>query len=183
MSKIKIKALLYLAAFAIVCWILILVNSNAEAKSIEEDLINKLRQEQRYIDMTELYSEAEVNIMAKIVWAEARGLESDMEKAAVVWCILNRVDDERFGDSIKRVATAPNQFAYRKNAPVDEEIKNLVLDVLDRWILEKLGVESCGRILPKEYVFFHGARGHNWFKKQLRTTEYWNWDCQNPYED
>ena len=38
--------------------------------------------------------EAEVEMLARLIWGEARGIPSDMHKAAVVWCVLNRVDAE-----------------------------------------------------------------------------------------
>lgn len=40
----------------------------------------------------ELWTEADLELIAQTVWAEARGVESRAEQAAVVWCILNRVD-------------------------------------------------------------------------------------------
>lgn len=39
-----------------------------------------------------LWTGADLELIAQTVWAEARGVESRAEQAAVVWCILNRVD-------------------------------------------------------------------------------------------
>ena len=50
-------------------------------------------EEQEYIP-----DAAEVEALAKMLYGEARGIASDMEKAACVWCVLNRVDDPRFPD-------------------------------------------------------------------------------------
>ena len=36
---------------------------------------------------------AEVEALTKMLYGEARGVASDIEKAACVWCVLNRVDD------------------------------------------------------------------------------------------
>ena len=55
--------------------------------------------------------EAEVEMLARLIWGEARGVPSDMHKAAVVWCVLNRVDDPRFPDTVLEVLEAPYQFA------------------------------------------------------------------------
>ena len=38
---------------------------------------------------------AEVEALAKMLYGEARGIASDTEKAACVWCVLNRVDNPR----------------------------------------------------------------------------------------
>lgn len=52
-------------------------------------------EEQEYIP-----DAAEVEALAKMLYGEARGIASDMEKAACVWCVLNRVDDPRFPDTV-----------------------------------------------------------------------------------
>lgn len=75
------------------------------------------------------YSESDVELIAKTVWQEARGIPSKAEQAAVVWCILNRVDDDRWGDTIAEVVTAPHQFAYDAGAPVTDELRQLAEDV------------------------------------------------------
>lgn len=85
-----------------------------------------------------LWSEEEVDVLAKMVWGEARGVPSDTEKAACVWCALNRVD-HGYG-SITTVVTAPYQFiGYDADNPIDDEIKALCEDVLTRWYAEKMG--------------------------------------------
>lgn len=55
--------------------------------------------------------EAEVEMLARLIWGEARGIPSDMHKAAVVWCVLNRVDAEGWPDTVAEVVTQPHQFA------------------------------------------------------------------------
>lgn len=47
--------------------------------------------------------EAEVEMLARLIWGEARGIPSDMHKAAVVWCALNRVDAEGWPDTVAEV--------------------------------------------------------------------------------
>ena len=58
-------------------------------------------EEQEYIP-----DAAEVEALAKMLYGEARGIASDMEKAACVWCVLNRVDDPRFPDTVLEVLEA-----------------------------------------------------------------------------
>ena len=57
----------------------------------------------------ELVSDEEIDMLAKTVWGEARGC-NEYEQSLVVWCILNRYDDGRFGSSVKDIITAPHQF-------------------------------------------------------------------------
>lgn len=126
-----------------------------------------------------------IDMLAKTVWGEARGC-GDTQKAAVVWCILNRVDSDRFPNDIKSVIeqTNPNQFkGYNESYPVEEEIVNLVEDVLIRYGHEKNGdfVGSSGRVLPKEYLFFRAKDGVNVYRTGNSTTDYWAWAWGTPY--
>lgn len=131
-----------------------------------------------------LYTELEVDMLARLIYTEARGVQSKTEQAAVVWVVLNRLDNpNRPENTIAEVVTAPYQFAYRAEAPVLPEFKKLTCDVLERWQAEKNGAADVGRVLPREYQYFEGDGGRNWFSKEWRSTEYWGWDMDSPYED
>ena len=128
------------------------------------------------------FTNEEIDHIAKTVWGEARGL-SKTHQAGVVWAILNRCDDGRFGKGIISVVTAPGQFAgYRSSNPVDPEIRELVVDVLDRYSKEKAGIENVGRVLPKEYLYFRGNGKVNLFSKKWNSTNIWGWSLESPYE-
>lgn len=133
----------------------------------------------------DLYSDADVDVIAKTVYGEALITHSDMEMAAVVWCILNRVDSEEdfFPDTIMEVVTQESQFhGYSESNPVDPHIEWLVRDVLDRWVLEKAGAEGVGRVLPKDYLYFWGDGRHNHFTTEYHAGTTWDWSAENPYE-
>ena len=98
----------------------------------------------------------EIEMLAKTVWAEARGVKSTAQQAAVVWCVLNRVDAGGYGETIAEVVSAPYQFAYDPASPVTGEFLILAEDVLLRWGAEKAGEEDVGRTLPADYLFFEG---------------------------
>lgn len=126
----------------------------------------------------------EATVMARCLYGECRGIESDMEKAAVAWTILNRVDDPRFPDSIVSVIIQPNQFTgYKKTNPVDQELLDLSMDVILRWKMERDGEQEVGRVLPAEYVFFVGRNGRNYFGYEWPVTEVWDWSAEDPYAD
>lgn len=130
-------------------------------------------------------SDAEITMAAQTVWGEARGIPSQMEQAAVVWCILNRVD--KYGDSLEKIVTAPNQFAYgAENGTVDDygrDLEELVRDVVDRWEREKNGEWPVGRVLPAGYLYFGGENGRNWFRPEYDSFDrVWDWPLPNPYE-
>lgn len=125
----------------------------------------------------------EANMLAKLIYREARGIKSDSQKAAVVWCVLNRFDNGNYGDSIKTVITKKHQFAWVPNTPVEDEFLELSNDVLIRWLLEKEGFSNVGRVLPNDYLFFAGRNGLNYFRKNYHSRTYWDWSLQSPYED
>lgn len=125
-----------------------------------------------------------IEAIAKTVWGEARDC-STTEQAAVIWCILNRKDDERFPNDILEVITQENQFdGYNVNNPVDEEIWSLCEDVFFRWVLERISVGNVGRVLPKEYCWFRGNGQENIFRDAYDGNyNIWNWALDSPYED
>ncbi len=131
---------------------------------------------------TKYEGSAEIDMLAKLIYREARGVKSDTEKAAVVWCVLNRVDDTRHPNTIKKVITQKHQFAWRYRTPIKQEFKDLALDVVIRWELEKLGYADVGRVLPSGYLFFAGRHGHNWFRNVYRSRNYWDWSTDSPYD-
>ena len=113
----------------------------------------------------ELYfTEDDVVAMAKMLWGEARGCVLDNQQKAV-WCVLNRVDDPRFPDTIQGVLSQPSQFfGYSPNFPVTDELYTVALDVLTRWSLEKQGV-TVERELPNTYLWFTGDGVQNHFRE------------------
>ena len=98
----------------------------------------------------------DVVMVSQTVWGEARGCRR-AEQEAVVWCILNRVDDSRFPNTISGVITAVGQFSgYSPKFP-SEDFKELAEDVLIRWHNGEHGI-------PTDLVFFRSdGQGHNTF--------------------
>ena len=110
------------------------------------------------------FTEADVIALAQMLYGEARGCTVDNQMKCV-WCVLNRVDDARFPDTIIGVLSQPSQFhGYSPNFPVWDELKEVARDVLTRWSLEKQGV-AVERELPTEYVFFTGDGIQNNFRE------------------
>lgn len=133
-----------------------------------------------------LYSESDIEIAAKIILKEAEsvkdncGVSGDCHRAAVIWCILNRVD-AGYGD-FEEVATAPNQFAYYPNTRIVKEFYELAEDVLDRWSQEKAGIKDVGRVLPQDYLWFRGNGKVNIFRNKYKGNyKTWDWSLPDPY--
>lgn len=122
----------------------------------------------------------EIEMLAKVIYREARG-GSKRSQSAVAWCVLNRVDAKGYGNTIKKVITAPNQFAWYPDTPVTKAQKQIAKDVVIRWLLEKEGFEEVGRTLPKSYKFFSGDGKQNYFRKEFKSTTFYDWSLESPY--
>lgn len=140
------------------------------------------------ISMDEAVSNTDAEVIAQILYHECRSLPK-LEQSAVVWVILNRVDSELayFPDTVhevctQKIGTMP-MFAYREDAPVEEALYLLAVDVLTRWQREKAGETDVGRTLPQEYVYFWGDGRHNYFRQEYQGKQYWDWSLPNPYEE
>ena len=111
------------------------------------------------------FTEADVTAIAQMLYGEARGCTVDNQMKCV-WCVLNRVDDPRFPDTIIGVLSQPSQFhGYSPNFPVWDELKEVARDVLTRWSMEKQGV-TVERELPDTYCWFTGFNGSNHFREE-----------------
>ena len=88
----------------------------------------------------------EIDLLAKIVWLEARG-ESDLGKQAVVEVVFNRMIHEYFQGSLYEVLSSRNQFSTWKNKniakPTDSEY-----DAINKVLNGKTN------ILPIDTVYF-----------------------------
>lgn len=129
---------------------------------------------------------AEEEIMlAKLVWAEGRGVTGEKwgvsgkaRQAAIIWTVLNRVDNGYWGDTIAEVVTYPDQFAYSEDCPVEIPLLDLAYDVLIRW---ETGGE--GRVLPPEYLYFGGENDENYFRTDYDALgDNWDWSLPDPYK-
>ena len=126
-------------------------------------------------------TQEEIEMIAKVLYREARGVEDKDQIAAVAWCILNRVDHPNHPNTIKEVITQPEQFAWVEDTPVEDWLLELANDVVYRWCLEKEGQENVGRTLPKGYCFFIGDGKYNHFRQNFNSKQIWNWSYPQQY--
>lgn len=142
-------------------------------------------------EQPKLYTDEWAVALAKMAYGEARGVleysvedrvvSSEAQIAATMWTALNRVDAGKVTDAVAAVA-APNQFAgYSVDKPVDDELLALAYDVLDRWNAEKYGETEVGRVIPADYLYFHGDGQHNHFRNKFEGGQYWDWSLPDVY--
>lgn len=140
------------------------------------------------VEYEKLYTEADVIALAKMAWGEALVTKSDTEMAATMWCVLNRFDCNdpyyRNCKTIEAIVKQSGAFAgYSSRNPEDEHLIWLARDVLDRWNAEQHGETDVGRVLPADYLFFHGDGKHNHFRKEYKHDgHYWDRSLESPYE-
>ena len=79
-------------------------------------------------------SNEDIELLALVTMAEAEG-ESEEGKRMVIDTILNRVDSERFDNTISEVIYAPNQFTSMWNGRVD---RCYVADDICQLVIEEL---------------------------------------------
>ena len=139
------------------------------------------------VEWPKLYTDEDAVALAKTLYGEARGVHNNgivsgtAQKAAVIWCVLNRYD-VGYEDSIVEVCAAKGQFVgYSKSHPVWDELLELSYDVLDRWNAEKHGETDVGRVLPAGYLWFSGDGEYNHFRNEYRTSVRWDWSLEDPY--
>ena len=124
-------------------------------------------------------------LLAQVTWGEARGLDI-MRQSAVMWCVLNRLSDDRFAQynyqTIEDVITHPNQFYWGSSFPVTDELFALANDVLARWHMEQNELLlNSGRTLGERFCWFRGDGKDNYFRDAYSGGNIWNWAFGSPY--
>lgn len=113
--------------------------------------------------LVEQYSDAEVELLTRIVYAESRG-ESDLGQKAVANVVLNRVESKKFPNTIHGVVYQRSQFqptssSWFATMRADERTKRNVQAVLDG-----------ERVLPDNALYFKATYCKvNWRMKHLTT--------------
>lgn len=95
---------------------------------------------QQETESSEIYSENDKILMARVVFAEARG-ECDEGQQAVVQVIMNRVNSTVYPDAISEVIQQPGQFVIGSRY-TDKEMRNV------EYVLEN------GYDLPNDVMYF-----------------------------
>jgi hypothetical protein len=121
-------------------------------------------------------TQSDIADLANVMHSEANGL-STREVAMVAWCVLNRVD---VGQGTIHSICNSNQFTRKGNKT---QYAWLAEDVLERYYLEKTGVQDVGRVLPNNYLYFTGDGKHNYFRSSFKGARVLYFpELTNPYE-
>jgi len=159
------------------------VQDEATAEAPEQVVTNEQVVEKPVTDgNAKHYSDRDAVDIAKVLYKECRGVPSKTEQACVAWTILNRVD--LHSSTVYSIVRSPGQYAFSESTIVDDTLLSLAYDVLERWSMEKDGVDNVGRVLPKDYTYFNGKNGRNWFRNSYSGSySIWDYSLPSPYEN
>ena len=182
MDKARLGFRIAVAVWAVVASAVLIWWATRESEPPVEEVV----QVTEVVETTAVYEpwtvqEEDAIMLARLAWCEARGCTTT-EQAAVMWCVLNRVDDPRFPSTIRDVILQENQFYYLDDAPATEELLSLARDVLARWGMEDLLVDA-GRVLPEGYCWFRGDGVRNYFRDAYQGGNTWDWSWGSPYAE
>ncbi len=156
-------ALLCTAIMALLILIACALNKPAEPEPPEVDTKGLCVVEIKEPEYEMYFTEADVIALAQMLYGEARGCTVDNQRKCV-WCVLNRVDDARFPDTIIGAVSQSGQFyGYSPYFPVWDNLRAVALDVLTRWSMEKQGADVA-RELPSTHLWFTGNGSENVFR-------------------
>lgn len=160
-------------------------------QKVDEEL--EKTEEVKKVEYPKLYTEQDAIALAQMLYGESiyvptlytwdgKVVSSECQNAACVWAVLNRWDPAQY-DSIYEIVTRPYQYhGWKASNPVDPYWLELVYDVLDRWNREMHGETDVGRVLPSNYIYWHGDGTYNYFRNWYTGGYgYWDWSYHDPY--
>lgn len=105
------------------------------------------------------WTQDDVELLARLLWSSP--LRNEDAKRQLVWCVLNRVDDERpmFARTIAGNVTKKEFTFYDKRAYLSETNLRIAREELGRWTRVLSGTEE--RPVPEGYVYLRFAGDNN----------------------
>jgi len=131
-------------------------DTNSQTTTVEESII-----EIEPIIETEPFTDEEVEAIAKTLAGECYDDKLN-DKRLVVEVILNRVSDDRFGESVIEVVSAKGQFDgyWKQSRPVSDSDIRIAKETLREWYKN-----GCKKL--SEYIYFcAGPNRENVFRTQ-----------------
>lgn len=140
-----------------------------DAQGIMDEIVKESQDEHRQGDMGITYEEAQMLMKIAMAEAESDGVEG---KAMVMAVILNRVNDDRFPDSIEGVIFQEGQFSpiadgrYKKAVPdVECNLALAEIEMGEYETVDALYFENAGACWQSKNCIYLGTVGHHKFYK------------------
>ena len=105
------------------------------------------------------WDESDVELLARLLWSSP--LRNEDAKRQLVWCVLNRVDDERpmFPRTIAGNVTRKEFTFFDRKAYLSETNLRIAREELTLWTRVLSGIED--RPVPEGYVYLRFAGDNN----------------------
>ena len=105
------------------------------------------------------WTEDDVDLLARLLWSSP--LRNEDAKRQLVWCVLNRVDDERpmFPRTIAGNVTRKEFTFFDRKAFLSETNLRIAREELERWTRVLSGIEE--RPVPEGYVYLRFVGDNN----------------------
>ncbi len=105
------------------------------------------------------WDESDVELLARLLWRSP--LRNEDAKRQLVWCVLNRVDDERpmFPRTIAGNVTRKEFTFFDRRAYLSETNLRIAREELERWTRVLSGIEE--RPVPEGYVYLRFIGDNN----------------------
>ena len=114
------------------------------------------------------WTDNDVAVLSRMVWGEGRGVSRNEQKL-IVWTVINRLEDGRYGSSLIGIVRARGQFhGYSARHPVTTAIRDMVTEVLEAWDRGEGGKVYPPFATTPCYRYFWGDGRHNWFRTNWR---------------
>lgn len=148
-----------------------------------EPVYEKLYSDEDAIALVQMLYGESIGVPTLYTW-DGKVISKEGQNAACIWAVLNRWNPDRYS-SIYEIITRPYQYhGWKSSNPVDPYWLELVYDVLDRWNREMHGETDVGRMLPADYIYWHGDGTYNYFRNWYNNGYgYWDWSYGDVYTD
>ena len=135
------------------------------------------------LDVYDGTSEAQAQILAKIIYLYGHGVASQTQQACVGWAVMNSIDASSAGVDIG--AIAPN-FHYDSSKPTTDDygrdLMPLARDIIFRWKAGRAGITNNGRVMPSGYCWVWSTGTTVLFRNTPNESGApWNYSYPSPY--
>ena len=136
-----------------------------EVEIVEDEIAESAESKSIYADTIDNLTEEEKTMIAQITFREA-GNQSEEGQRAVVEVILNRLNSERWPNTVEGVLSQNRQFStWRGRNKVSEENVNNML-----YIIDKVSTEEP--VLAKDYVYFNSLKNPT-MNNRIKIQDHW----------
>ena len=123
-------------------------------------------------DITEI--EQEATLIAQLMYGMDRPAHSDGDRREMVWCVLNRVDNPAYPDTILEVCEQEKQWiGFSHDNPILAHLYDIALAELKKWH------NNEPRPMNTDYVYLSWSSSEIELRNTFtatKSTNYWNMD-------